>query len=202
MGLYAKYILPRIIDFVMSNDDTAKERAKVIPRASGNVLEVAVGSALNLPFYEPSVSRLFAVDPSAELLRMARSRRRSTTFPVEFLHRSAETLPFGDASMDTVVVTWGLCSIAEPLDALREMRRVLKPGGILLFVEHGRSRDVSIERWQNRVNPIWRVVAGGCNLNRPIDELVREAGFQIDELETKYLPGPRIMTFTYRGAAT
>jgi len=133
---------------------------------------------------------------------MARSRRRSTTFPVEFLHRSAETLPFGDASMDTVVVTWGLCSIAEPLDALREMRRVLKPGGILLFVEHGRSRDVSIERWQNRVNPIWRVVAGGCNLNRPIDELVREAGFQIDELETKYLPGPRIMTFTYRGAAT
>jgi ubiquinone/menaquinone biosynthesis C-methylase UbiE len=201
-GFYGKFVLPRIIDFVMNNEDTAKERAKVIPRASGEVLEIAVGSGLNLPFYGSAVSRLFAVDPSAELLRMAGARRRSTAFPVEFLQRSAETLPFGDASMDTVVVTWGLCSIAKPTDALREMKRVLKPGGELLFVEHGRSRDAAIERWQNRVNPFWRVVAGGCNVNRPIDELVREAGFQIDELETVYLPGPRIMTFTYRGAAT
>ncbi len=201
LGLYCKFILPRIIDFVMNNEDTAKERAKVIPRASGDVLEIAVGSGLNLPFYGPAVLRLSAVDPSAELLRMARKRVRSTAFPIDFLQRSAETLPFSDASLDTVVVTWGLCSIAKPTDALREMKRVLKPLGKLLFVEHGRSRDAAIERWQNRVNPIWRVVAGGCNLNRPIDELVREAGFQIDELDTEYLPGPRIMTFTYRGSA-
>ena len=201
-GLYSRFILPRIIDFVMNNEDTAKERAKVIPRASGDVLEIAVGSGLNLPFYGPAVSRLFAVDPSAELLRMARTRTRNTAFPVEFLQRSAETLPFGDASMDTVVVTWGLCSIANPRDALHQMKRVLKPGGRLLFVEHGRSHDVAIERWQNRLNLVWRVIAGGCNLNRAIDELVREAGFQIDELDTEYLPGPRIMTFTYRGAAT
>jgi SAM-dependent methyltransferase len=202
MGLYSKFVLPRIIDFVMNNEDTAKERVKLVPRAVGDVLEIAVGSGLNLPFYGSAVARLFAVDPSTELLRMARSRRRSNAFPIEFFQRSAETLPFGDASMDTLVVTWGLCSISKPVDALREMKRVLKPGGELLFVEHGRSHDEGIERWQNRVNPLWRVVAGGCNLNRPIDELVRAAGFQIKELETQYLPGPRIMTFTYRGAAT
>jgi ubiquinone/menaquinone biosynthesis C-methylase UbiE len=186
----------------MKREDMAKERAKVIPRAAGDVLEIAVGSGLNLPFYGSAVTRLFAVDPSAELLRMARSRAGSASFPVEFLERAAETLAFDDASMDTVVVTWGLCSMSKPMHALREMKRVLKPGGQLFFVEHGRSPDAAVERWQNRVNPIWRVVAGGCNLNRPIDELIRGAGFQINELGTEYLPGPRIMTFTYRGAAT
>jgi SAM-dependent methyltransferase len=199
MHIYSKFVLPRLIDLVMRNEETAKQRAKVIPRAAGDVLEIAVGSGLNLPFYGPAVRRLFAVDPSRELLRIARSRTGSAAFPVELVERSAESLPFGDDSMDTVVVTWGLCSMAKPTDALREMKRVLKSSGKLLFVEHGRSPNAAIERWQNRINPFWRAVAGGCNLNRPVDQLIRGAGFEITELGTEYLPGPRIMTFTYRG---
>ena len=201
MGWYAKLVLPRLIDLVMKNEETAKQRAKLIPRAAGSVLEVAVGSGLNLPFYGRAVTRLSAVDPSPELLRMARSRSGPIAFPVEFFERSAEDLPFASASVDTIVVTWGLCSMSRPMDALREMRRVLKAGGELLFVEHGRAPDAGVERWQNRINPVWGAVAGGCNLNRRIDDLIRGAGFEITELETEYLPGPRMMTFTYRGAA-
>jgi SAM-dependent methyltransferase len=201
MGVYSKFVLPRLIDLVMKREDTAKQRRKLIPRAAGDVLEIAIGSGLNLPFYGRAVTRLFGVDPSPELVRIARSRAGGSSFPVEFLERSAESLPFADASMDTVVVTWGLCSMSKPTIALGEMKRVLKPGGRLLFAEHGRAPDASVERWQNRVNPIWRAVAGGCNLNRKIDDLIRGAGFAIDEMESEYLPGPRIMTFTYRGAA-
>jgi len=201
MGLYSKFVLPRLIEIAMNREDTAKQRAQLVPRARGEVLEVAVGSGLNLPFYGSAVRSLSAVDPSAQLLQMARARGESLPFPVEYFERSAESLPFADASMDTAVVTWGLCSMAKPTEALREMRRVLKPGGALLFVEHGHAPDAGVARWQDRVNPIWRALAGGCNLNRRIDELIRGAGFQITELGTEYLPGPRILTFTYRGAA-
>jgi ubiquinone/menaquinone biosynthesis C-methylase UbiE len=201
MSFYSTYVLPRITDFVMRNEENAKQRAKLVPRAEGDVLEVAIGSGLNLAHYGNSVRRLFGVDPSPRLLQMARARTRGLPFPVELVERSAEMLPFDDATMDTVVVTWGLCSVPNPIDALREMKRVLKPSGRLLFVEHGKSSDPAVGRWQDRMNPIWKAVAGGCNLNRPIDELVRAAGFQIAELRTEYLPGPRLMTFTYHGAA-
>jgi len=199
MGLYARYVWPRILDFVMSDKTVAKERSKVIPAAKDTVLEVGIGSGLNLPFYRAEVKQLYGVDPSAGLLEMARERARQVPFPVELREHSAERLPFADESMDTVVVTWALCSIPEPERALREMKRVLKREGQLLFVEHGRSADPGVERWQNRLNPIWRRVSGGCNMNRKIDELVTGAGFKLAELQTMYLPGPRLMTYTYRG---
>lgn len=201
MGLYSKIVLPRLIDLVMRNQETTKQRASIVPRATGDVLEVGIGSGLNLPFYGSQVTRLFGVDPSRELVEMARSRTDRAPFPIELLERSAESLPFPDGSMDTVVVTWALCSIPSPDLALGEMKRVLKRSGRLLFVEHGRAADAAVERWQNRINPLWRRVSGGCNLNRKIDALIAGAGFEISEIDTTYLPGPRLMTYTYRGVA-
>ncbi len=201
MGLYANVILPRLINLVMRNKDLSKERAKIIPAATGTVLEIGVGSGLNLPFYGPGVTQLHGVDPSAALLKMARRHADRLPFPVQFLEQSAEHLPFPDESMDSVVATWVLCSIPDPATALREMKRVLKPGGRLIFTEHGRSPDASVVRWQDRLNPVWRRFSGGCNLNRKTDELIRGAGFELVELRNCYLPGPRPMTYTYQGSA-
>jgi ubiquinone/menaquinone biosynthesis C-methylase UbiE len=201
MGLYSRFVLPWLIDLVMRDKEAARHRAKIIPRATGTVVEVGIGSGLNLPFYTGEVKRLCGVDPSAELLKKARPKTERAPFPVELLQRSAEELPFDGASIDTVVVTWALCSIPDPTRALGEMKRVLRPEGRLIFVEHGLSPDSSVRAWQNRINPLWRRLAGGCNLNRKIDDLIRSAGFEISELKTEYLPGPRPMTFTYEGSA-
>jgi ubiquinone/menaquinone biosynthesis C-methylase UbiE len=162
---------------------------------------VGIGSGLNLPFYTSAVTRLCGIDTSDELLAMARQKAASAPFPVELLNRDADHLPLGDASVDTVVVTWSLCSIANAAGALREMRRVLKPTGTLIFVEHGLSPDAGVRKWQNRLTPIWRRFTGGCHLNRKMDELVRDAGFTIADLRTEYQPGPRAFTFTYAGTA-
>jgi ubiquinone/menaquinone biosynthesis C-methylase UbiE len=202
MGFYSKYVLPHLIDLAMRNKETARLRAAWIPRAQGEVLEIGIGSGLNLPFYSQQVRRVYGVDPSIELQRMA--RQRATTVPVkaEFLAQSAEEpLPLGSASMDTVVVTWALCSIPDAPKALREMNRVLKPGGRLIFLEHGRAPDPRVVAWQDRLTPLWKHATGGCHLNRKIDELVIAAGFRLAELETCYLPGPRPMTYTYQGIA-
>lgn len=202
MGLYAKYILPRFIDLGMRNKDTKKLRAEWVPHARGEVLEVGIGSGLNLAFYTPAVQHVYGVDPSTELQRMARKRTLGRLLNVEFLSQSAEEeLPLPDKSMDTVVMTWTLCSIPDPGKALLQMKRVLKPDGRLIFLEHGRAPDAGVAAWQDRLNPIWKHIGGGCHLNRKIDELLTHAGFQIDELRTIYLPGPRPMTYTYQGFA-
>jgi ubiquinone/menaquinone biosynthesis C-methylase UbiE len=201
MGLYARFILPRLIDLVMKNEEMTRLRSQVVPAARGNVLEVGIGSGLNLPFYTTAVTQLYGVDPSSELLKMARPKAAHVPFPVEFLNQSAERLPLADRQVDTVVVTWTLCSIPDACAALREARRVLKPDGTLIFVEHGLSPDPRVQKWQNRINPLWRLVGGGCNLNRKMDDLIRSAGFAISALQTKYLPGPRPMTYTYEGVA-
>ena len=202
MALYAKYILPRLIDLAMRNKDTTRLRAEWIPRAQGDVLEVGIGSGLNLAFYSSDVQRVYGVDPSAELQRMARKRADARLAKVEFFSQSAEEpLPIADRSIDTVVVTWTLCSIPDPLKALQQMKRVLKPGGGLIFIEHGRAPDPGVAFWQERLNPIWKRITGGCHLNRKIDNLLVQAGFQVDELRTTYLPGPRPMTYTYQGLA-
>lgn len=201
MGLYAKYFLPRIIDLAMRNKDVTRLRAAWIPKAQGDVLEVGIGSGLNLPFYSAAVRRLYGVDPSLELQRIARKRAAGNA-AVDFLTQSAEErLPLEDESIDTVVSTWTLCSIPEPARALREMRRVLKRDGHFLFVEHGRSPDSKVVAWQDRLTPAWKVIGGGCHLNRKVDDLVQAAGFRITELRNEYLPGPRPITYTYEGFA-
>jgi ubiquinone/menaquinone biosynthesis C-methylase UbiE len=201
MGLYGKYLLPRIIDLAMKNKDAAKVRAALIPQARGEVLEIGIGSGLNLPFYSPEVKHIFGVDPSLELQKMA-SKRVAAPIEVDFIAQSAEEpLPLNESSIDTVVMAWTLCSIPNAAKALEQIRRVLKSDGRLIFVEHGRAPDRKVAAWQDRLTPVWKHATGGCHLNRKVDDLITGAGFRIMELTTSYLPGPRPMTYTYQGAA-
>jgi ubiquinone/menaquinone biosynthesis C-methylase UbiE len=201
MGFYAKYVLPHIIDLAMRNKETTGLRAAWIPTACGEVLEVGIGSGLNLPFYSSQVQRVYGVDPSLELQRMAR-KRAAGRIQIEFLSQSAEEpLPLTNASIDTIVMTWTLCSIPNAPMALQQMKRVLTANGRLIFLEHGRAPDPGVVAWQDRLTPLWKRIAGGCHLNRKVDELITAAGFQITEMKTCYLPGPRPMTYTYQGIA-
>jgi len=201
MGLYSKYVLPRLIDMACRNKDVTKLREQLIPEADGSVLEVGIGSALNLPYYSARVTRLYGIDQSAELLQMARRKMEGATFPVTLLNQTAERIPLDDQSVDTVVMTCVLCSIAEDLAALHEMKRILKPTGRLLFLEHGLAPEPKVQVWQNRLTPVWRHIGGGCCLNKKIDALISRAGFVITELHNFYLPGPKPMTYVYRGFA-
>jgi ubiquinone/menaquinone biosynthesis C-methylase UbiE len=201
LNFYERWILPRLIDLAMRNKEVKRYRRKVIPPAAGEVLEIGAGSGLNLPFYGSQVQRLHALEPSQALLRMASRKLPGAAFEVELLRGSAEEIPLADRSIDTVVTTWTLCSIPDVAKALREARRVLKPGGSLLFVEHGHAPDASVAAWQRRIEPLWKPLAGGCHLTRRIDRLIREAGFEIVELENEYLKGPRPLTYTYCGRA-
>lgn len=201
MSVYARHVLPRLINLAMQTKAARVERAKLLPRASGTVLEVGIGSGLNIPFYPATIQALHGVDPSPELLRMARRRAAHAPFPVELVEGSAETLRADDETYDTVVTTWTVCSIPDPEAALRETRRLLKPGGRLLFVEHGSAPDAGVRVWQDRLTPLWRRLAGGCHLNRKMDDLIAGAGFVIADLETGYVPGPRPLAYLYRGTA-
>lgn len=185
----------------MSSSDAAQCRAELVPQAWGEVLEVGVGSELNLSFYSTATTKVRGIDPSEELVTMARARATSASVPVELLTGSATDIPAESRSVDSVVMTWTLCSIPDPTKALGEMLRVLKPGGDLLFIEHGLAPDLRTRNWQNRINTPWRAFTGGCNLNREIDHLIPSAGFRILQLNKSYLPGPRPFTFTYRGKA-
>lgn len=180
-----------------------RQREKVIPRARGRVLELGVGSGLNLPYYDPDrVQRVFALDPSTELWSLAQTRVAASPLELEFLEAGAEAVPLDDNSVDTVVATYTLCTLPDVAMALAEVRRVLRPRGELVFCEHGVAPDRGVRRWQNRLNPAWRRLAGGCHLNRDIPLLLAEAGFRIGDLETMYLPGWRPATFNYWGVAT
>lgn len=200
MGLYRRYVLPALIDVAMRSKVVRVERARYVPAARGEVLEIGVGSGLNIPIYGPQVRKLHALDPSPELLRMARRRARGAAFPVELLSASAEAIPLSGASVDTVVATWTLCTIPDPVRALREMRRVLRPGGRLVVIEHGRAPEPGVARWQDRLTPLWRRIAGGCHLNRAIDQLLEQGGFEAAGLECGYVMGPRLIAYFYRGA--
>jgi len=200
-GFYERWVLPRLIDLAMRNKQVTRYRKKTIPAAAGRVLEIGAGSGLNLRFYGPQVQHLYALDPSARLLQMAKRRQPAAGFPVEYLETSAEEIPLDSRSIDTVVSTWTLCSVPDAARALREARRVLKPGGLLLFTEHGYAPDPGVQAWQRRLDPLWTRMAGGCHLDRRIDRLIRDAGFDIVELTHEYLKGPRPMTYTYSGQA-
>jgi len=203
MGLYTRFLLPKIVDFTCGTKPCMRQRAKIVPFALGSVLEVGFGSGLNLPFYDKAkVRRVWALDPSGELWGMARERVRGAGFPVEFLKAAAEEIPLPDRSADTVLVTFTLCTVPDVSRTLREIARVLKPGGELLFSEHGLAPDEDVRRWQNRLNPIWSAFGGGCNLNRPIPSLLEEGGFRMREISSMYIPGWRPASFTYWGRAS
>lgn len=200
MSFYRDRIVPRLIDFSMRNERLHPYRQRLVQAAEGCVLEIGVGSGINLAYYGPQAREIFALDPSQPLLARARNKAQRGE-PVHLLAASAEAIPLDDRSVDTVVMTWTACSIPQIATALVETRRVLKPGGRLLFAEHGRAPEPGVARWQDRINPAWRCLAGGCNLNRKVDDLIRDAGFRIERLDTGYMPGPRLFTFVYEGAA-
>lgn len=202
MGFYDRVIFPRLMHIVMGFGELPEYRRKVVPAAEGRVLEIGIGSGLNAPLYTDRVSEVIGLDPNETLNRMARERVAKARVPIRVLNGSAEDMPLDDSSFDTVVMTWTLCSIPNPVRALREMRRVLRPGGQLLFIEHGAAPDPGVARWQDRLTPAWKRVAGGCHLNRPMDRLIREGGFTLTDLETGYLEGPRFAAYNYWGRAT
>jgi ubiquinone/menaquinone biosynthesis C-methylase UbiE len=201
MGFYQDRILPFVIHRAMRQRNLAAYRDRVVPAAEGRVLEIGIGSGLNLPFYTRKAEHVIGLDPSPRLLSMARQAARPALGPVEFVEGSAEAVPLEDGSVDTVVTTWTLCSIPDVARSLRELRRVLKPGGRLLFVEHGRAPDASVRWWQDRLNPAWKRLGGGCHLNRAIETLIEGAGFQFERIETGYMRGPRPLAFMYEGSA-
>lgn len=202
MNLYDRYILPYVIDFACGIDPIQRQRAKIVPRARGRVLEIGIGTGRNLPFYDHAkLEKLYGLDPALQMHHKARERMKQAGLEVELVDLPAERIPMEAASFDTVLTTFTLCTIPDAAAALREMRRVLKPDGRLLFCEHGAAPDASVRRWQDRLNPIWKPIAGGCNLNRDIPGLLRESGFKVLELDQLYLPGPRPLTYNYWGSA-
>jgi ubiquinone/menaquinone biosynthesis C-methylase UbiE len=201
MGFYERWIVPSLIDLAMQNRRLACYRQRAIGAAHGFVLEIGVGSGLNLPLYGSGVGGVCAIDPSPELLSLARKRWLRRRWRYGWCELRGEHLPFAEASFDTVVTTWTLCTIPHPLPALVEMRRVLKPTGKLVFAEHGLSPEPRVARWQHLLTPLWRRISGGCHLDREMDELIRAAGFRLDAVETGYMNGPKLWTFMYQGRA-
>lgn len=200
MAFYGDVVLPRLCDLAMRNRHLVPYRKRVVGWAQGRVLELGVGSGLNLPFYGAPVREILALEPAPRLIAMAQRSARATV-PVIFIEGSAEAIPVDDETVDTVVTTWTLCTISQAMVALQEMRRVLKPSGRLVFVEHGLAPEESVQRWQDRLTPLWRRISGGCHLNRPIRAMIEGSGFGLERLETGYMPGLKIMNFTYEGSA-
>ncbi len=202
MGLYEKYVLPRLVDFVCGGKHFTKQRRKVVPHARGRVLEVGFGSGLNLPHYdERRIDRLWALEPSRSMWALGRRRAAEAAFDVEYLCADAEAIPLESGSADTVLVTYALCTIPQVETALSEIRRVLSGEGTLIFCEHGAAPDPSVRAWQDRVNPYWKAVGGGCHLNRDAPALLSAAGFRLENLESMYLPGWKVATFNTWGRA-
>lgn len=203
MGFYERHVLPHVINCACGTRPIMKQREKIVPQASGAVLEIGIGTGLNLPYYDTSrVTRLIGLDPSESSWKLAHSRAEALDLPIEFIGLPGEEIPLADASIDSIVVTFSLCTIPDPIAALKGMRRVLRPGGTLYFAEHGLAPEAAVRRWQDRLDRVWGLLAGGCHLNRDIPALLRLGGFAQCDVESMYLPGmPRIAGFSYWGSA-
>jgi ubiquinone/menaquinone biosynthesis C-methylase UbiE len=203
VGLYSRYVLPRIVHLTCSSGPATRQRQKLVPRARGRVLEVGIGSGLNLGFYDPAlVDGVWGLDPSPEMIDLAAEAARDLPFELEFVSAGAEDMPLGSDQFDTVLLTYTLCTVPEVEAALREIARVLKPGGELLFCEHGKAPDAGVRRWQDRIDPLWHRLGGGCHLNRDIPGLIERGGFDITGMESMYIPGWRPASFNVWGSAT
>ena len=201
MGFYQDQIVPLLINLTMRRQELSTYRSRVVPAAEGRVLEIGIGSGLNLPYYSHKVERLVGLDPSPKLLSMVRRNLKSNSSSVELIEGSAEAIPLENNSVDTVITTWTLCSIPDAERALREMHRVLRSAGRLLFVEHGRAPEPNVSWWQDRLTPAWKRIGGGWHLTRAVQMLIEDAGFQFDRVATGYMRGPKPLTFMYEGSA-
>ena len=203
MSLYSKYILPKVLDFCCATKPIRKQREKVVPLCKGIVLEIGSGSGLNFPYYKTSkVKKIFALEPDKEMIELARQETKKSSIEITFLQEYAERISLKDNSVDTILLTYSLCTIPDPISALKEMKRVLRSNGCLVYCEHGMAPESSIRKWQNRLNPINSYFSGGCNLNRNISQLITESGFKIQKSETMYLPGTtKLVGYNYWGTA-
>ncbi|MCP4943877.1 MAG: class I SAM-dependent methyltransferase [Planctomycetaceae bacterium] len=202
MSFYEDRVLPHLINLACSTKPNRKQREKIVPLAEGEVLEIGFGSGLNLPFYDArKVQKIWGLEPSEGMRRKARPMVEASGLKVEFIDLPGESIPLEMNSVDTVLVTYSLCTIPDAVTALDGMRRVLKPGGTLLFCEHGIAPDESVRRWQRRLNPAWSRVAGGCNMDRDIPDLLTKGGFEISVDERMYIPGIKILCYNYWGMA-
>jgi len=199
MGFYGDQVLPRALDLAMRGGECARVRSRVTAGLHGEILEIGVGSGLNLPHYPATVQRVIAIDPAAAARKLA--ARRAASVPVEFCGQDAQALPAADDSVDHVISTWTLCTIPDPGQALAEVYRVLRPGGTLRFAEHGLAADPKVARFQHRLTPLNRRLAGGCHLDRPIRDLIAGSGLELSHLDTYYLSWPRALSYTFEGAA-
>ncbi len=202
MGFYGDHVLPRLIDVIMRARDNHDLRAQVASNLSGDVLEIGFGSGLNVPFYPPGLTRVYALDPATAGRKLAAGRVAASPVPVEYVGLDAQRIPLADGSVDSVLTTWTLCTVPDPAQALAEVRRVLRPGGTLHFAEHGRAPDAKVARQQDRWEPLQQRVFGGCHLTRKIDQLVVASGLELTALQTYYRPGPPFTSYTYEGQAT
>ena len=203
MSLYDKYVLPKFLNCACASKPILRQRQKVVPLAEGKVLEIGIGSGLNLPFYEKSkIDEVWGLDPSEELSAMARIVADQESIEVNFISSGAEEIPLPDNHFDSVLITYTMCTIPEVLRANQEIRRVLREDGKMIFCEHGEAPDANIRKWQKRINPFWGKIAGGCNINRKIPSLIQDSGFDIVEMEEMYLPNtPKIAGYNYWGFA-
>jgi ubiquinone/menaquinone biosynthesis C-methylase UbiE len=203
MGFYAKHILPRCLDIACGIGPITKQREKIVPLAEGVVLEIGIGSGQNLPHYNPGkVTKIIGVDPDDHIWKRSEKRRTACPIDIERIGLSGEDIPLDTNIADSVVITYSLCTIPDPVKALREMTRILKPGGQILFSEHGKAPDAKVHRWQNRIDPLWKKIAGGCHSGRDIPALFHQADLKLLDLQEMYIPGPKVLGYNYWGAAT
>jgi ubiquinone/menaquinone biosynthesis C-methylase UbiE len=202
MSFYNRHIMPRLINGVCGMSQYSDQRQKVVPRAEGLVVEIGIGSGLNLPHYDAGkVCQVIGVDPDEQMWKAGRDRVRLSAVPVERVGLSGEQIPLDKHMADTVLVTYSLCTIPDAVAALHEMRRILKPGGRLLFLEHGAAPEARVRKWQSRIDPLWKRIAGGCHSGRPIPKLLEQAGWKIDEMAEGYISGPKPLAYNYWGSA-